>query len=233
MQHVPRRDAEFAQGTASPCVFRHHNRQLLMTVHGEDFKTVGPKEDLDWLEAQMQEHYKLTIQPRMGPGPQDAKEAIILNRVIRWTDGGIEYEAGPRQAEKLVAECGMTDTNTCATPGLRLSSEQLEKDAELPAHLHTAFRGAAARASFLAADRLDCQFGAKAICRWMSKPTEAAWQALKRLCRYLVGLRQEVHGLSRSSVEMGSCRLCTFQMQRTCKVRCGAVYSAYPFCILL
>ena len=154
--------------------------------------TVGPKEDLDWLEVQMQEHYELTIQPRMGPGPQDAKEAVILNRIIRWTESGIEYEADPRQAEKLVAECGMTDTNTCATPGIRLSFEQLEKDTELPKHMHTAFRGAAARANYLAADRLDCQFGAKEICRWMSKPTEVAWQALKRLCRYLVGLPRMV-----------------------------------------
>ena len=58
----------------------------------------------------MQEHYELTIQPRLGPGPDDAKEAVILNRIIRWTESGIEYEADPRQAEKLVAECGMTDT---------------------------------------------------------------------------------------------------------------------------
>jgi len=133
---------KFAQGTASPCVFRHSTRQMVMTVHGDDFTTVGPKVDLDWLEAQMQEHYELTIQPRMGPGPQDAKEAVILNRIIRWTESGIEYEADPRQVEKLVVETGLaSDTNSCATPGLRLSFGQLGKDVELPKHLHTAFRG--------------------------------------------------------------------------------------------
>ena len=93
----------------------------------------------------MPEHYELTIQPRMGPGPHDAKEAAILNRIIRWTGSGIEYEAGPRHADKLVAECGMPDTNACVTPGLRFSFEQLEEDTELPNHLHTAFREAAAR----------------------------------------------------------------------------------------
>ncbi len=50
---------------------------------------------------------------------------MTLNRIIRWTESGIEYEADPRQAEKLGAECGMTDTNTVATPGLRLSYNQL------------------------------------------------------------------------------------------------------------
>ena len=179
---------KFAQGTASSCVFRHGSRELVMTVHGNDFTTVGPKEDLDWLETRMHEHYELTIQPRLGPGPDDAKEAVILNRIFRRTDGGSEYEADPRQAEKLVAECSMTDTNTVATPGLLLSDGQLEKDEVLPAQLHTAFRGSAARANYLAADGLDCQFAAKEVCRWMSKPTGAAWQALKRFCRYLVGL---------------------------------------------
>ena len=65
----------------------------------------------------------------------------------------------------------MADTNTVATPGLRASFEQFEKDTELPQNLHTAFRGSAARANYLAADRLDCQFAAKEIRRWMSKPT--------------------------------------------------------------
>ena len=182
----------FSQGASSPCVFRHPTKELMMSVHGDDFTTVGAKEDLDWLESEMQAHYELTIQPRLGPGDGDAKEAIVLNRVIRWTDQGIEYEADPRQSEKLVTECGMAGTNSVATPGVRLSFDQLEKDTELPANLHTAFRGSAARANYLAADRLDCQFAAKEICRWMAKPTRAAWEALKRLCRYLVGLPRAV-----------------------------------------
>ena len=75
-----------------------------------------------------------------------------------------------------------------ATPGIRLSFSEVEKDEPLEEGLHIAFRAAAARANYLAADRVDVQFAAKEICRWMSKPTKHAWSALKRLCRYLVGL---------------------------------------------
>ena len=82
----------------------------------------------------------------------------------------------------------MSGVNAVATPGLRLSFDQVEKDTELPAKLHTAFRGSAARAHYLAADRLDVQFAAEEICRSMSAPTEGSWSALKRRCRYLVGL---------------------------------------------
>ena len=113
---------------------------------------------------------------------------MILNRIIRWTERGIEYEADTRQCEKFVAECGMFATNSVATLGLRLSFDQLENDARLPPDKHTAFREAATRANYLAADRLDVQFAAKEISRWMSKPTNTAWEALKRLCRYRVGL---------------------------------------------
>ena len=149
----------------------------------------------------MEEKYELMESAPLGPAHTDDKDVRVLNRVVRWTTGGVEYEADPRQAEKLVAECGMTDTNTCATPGIRLSFEQLEKDAELPKHMHTAFRGAAARANYLAADRLDCQFGAKEICRWMSKPTGAARQALQRLCRYFVGLPRMIFHYRWQTVE--------------------------------
>ena len=99
----------------------------------------------------------MTTQPRIGPGRDDAKEGLILNRVVRWTTEGLEYEADPRQAEKLIQECGLRDANTMATLGLRASFEETENDQPLEPRLHTAFRGAAARANYLAADRIDCQ----------------------------------------------------------------------------
>ena len=141
----------------------------------------------------MKKHYELTTQPRLGPAPQDGKEAVVLNRIIRWCDHGLEYEADPRQVEKLLAECGLTGANPVATPGQRLSFNEVEKDNDLEQFRVTAFRGAAARANYLAADRIDCQFAAKEICRWMSKPTENSWNASKRLCRYLAGLPRLVY----------------------------------------
>ena len=95
--------------------------------------------------------------------------------------------------EKLLAECGLTGVNAVATPGVRLSSSWVEKGDELEQFRVTAFRGAAARANYMAADRMDCQFAAKEICRWMSSPTQQSWLALKRLCRYLVGLPRLVY----------------------------------------
>ncbi len=184
---------EFEQGMSSPCLFRHPNRQLVCSVHGDDFTTTGAKSDLDWFEDMIKKHHECTIQERLGPGPNDAQEGIVLNRIIRWGTEGIEYEADPRQTEKLIAECGLTGANTVATPGVRMSFEEATKDSPLESRLHTAFRGAAARANYLAADRVDCQFAAKEICRCMASPSQASWNALKRLCRYLVGLPRMIY----------------------------------------
>ncbi len=166
---------------------------LRLSVHGDDFTACGAKQDLDWYEDELTKHYECTVQPRIGPGTDDAKEGVVLNRVLRWTDGGLEYEADPRQAEKLIAECGLTGSNTMATPGQRLAFADLEKDLPLQQRLHTAFRGSAARANYLSADRIDVQFAAKEVCRWMANPSEQSWAALKRLCRYLVGLPRLVY----------------------------------------
>ena len=104
--------------------------------------------------------------------------------MIRWCDGHIEYEADPRQAEKLISECGLEgpEVKQVATPGVKSSFHELEGDKPLEDRLHTAFRRSAARGNYLAADRLDAQFACKEVCRYMANPTERAWQALKRIC---------------------------------------------------
>ena len=63
----------------------------------------------------------------------------------------------------------------------------MEGEQELPERDHTRFRALAARANYLAADRPDCQFAAKEVCRLMSAPTELSLKAVKRLGRYLEG----------------------------------------------
>ncbi len=175
----------FVQGTASPNVFQHVARKISCSVHGGDFTSCGPATALDWFEAEVAKEYEVSVGPRLGPGPGDAKEARALNRVITWHEDRIEYEADPRQAEKLIAECGLNGAKSVGTPGVRVGFRELETDEPLPERLHTAFRGAAARGNYLAADRIDCQFACKEICRWMAAPSSQSWKALKRLCRYL------------------------------------------------
>ena len=92
----------------------------------------------------------------------------------------------PRQGEKLLHELKLDEkTNGCATPGVKPLAHQVEAETPLGPSEATPFRGHSARASYLAADRIDILFSAKEVCRFMSCPTDLANLALKRMARYL------------------------------------------------
>ncbi len=164
----------------------------MTSVHGDDFTTAGPKKQLDWLKRELEQQYELKENYRIGPGPKDLKEGRILNRIIRWTKHGIEYEADPRQAERLIVDLGLEGAKSVGTPGVKLTKEALAAEKALEEEKHTTFRGIAARGNYLAADRPDTQYATKEICRWMAQPTTSGVHALKRLGRYLEGHRRLV-----------------------------------------
>ena len=111
---------------------------------------------------------------------------------MRWTEEGLEYEADPRQVEHLVQDLQLEGAKTLGTPGCKATAEQLTEDKPVPAAQETPFRAVAARANYVAADRPECQFSAKDVCRWMSAPTTHSVASLKRLGRYLEGHRRLV-----------------------------------------
>ena len=50
-------EAGFSVGAASACVFRHREKRIVTTVHGDDFTSAGPKDSLDWLRDQLKAKY--------------------------------------------------------------------------------------------------------------------------------------------------------------------------------
>ena len=142
---------------------------------------------MDWFRAELEKLYELKEAARLGPGPEDDKEATVLNRVVRWTPEGLEMEADPRQAEKLLRDLKLdgAGVKAAASPGVRPTREQLDQDAALERQKCTPYRAVVARANYLASDRPELQFAAKEVCRWMSAPTDLSLAALKRLGRYV------------------------------------------------
>ena len=126
----------FKQGVACPCVFWHKSRSLVSSVHGDGFTTAGSKPDLDWFESELEAKYKLRRGGRIGPGKDDDKEGRVLNRVVRWTEDGLEYEADPRQAAKLIESNGLggEGVKSKVAPGLKPTSEKIDGEKELEQH---------------------------------------------------------------------------------------------------
>ena len=100
-------------------------------MHGDDFTSSGPADALDWFESSVASEYEISIGPRLGPGPNAAKQARALNRVVSWHGDRIEYEADPRQAERLIGECGLTGAKPMGTPGVTAAYQDHEADKPL------------------------------------------------------------------------------------------------------
>ena len=62
----------------------------------------------------------------MGPEARDDKEVSILGRVVRWTDKGVEYEAGPKHRRLILEHFGFDDS----TRGLAVNGEKEDREEE-------------------------------------------------------------------------------------------------------
>ncbi len=58
--------AGFEQGKASACVLVHPERKIAVSVHGDDFTAAGPKDQLDWFQKMLEDHYEVTVGGRLG-----------------------------------------------------------------------------------------------------------------------------------------------------------------------
>ena len=183
----------FQRGRASPCVFVHPERQVYLTVYGDDFSARGRKLDLDWYETRTQEVFELTLKGRLGHAKEDHHELCILSWVLRTCSRGVEYEADPRHAEEMIRSMDLEECNSVSTPATKETVDSIANDGPLLKEAETSFRAAAARSNNLSIDRPDCQFASKEICRLMTTPTRRGHASLKRLCRYLVARPRLVH----------------------------------------
>ena len=101
----------------------------------------------------------------LGPDPDQGKEVKVLNRIIRVTEEGWEYEADQRHGELIVQSLNLEEAKEVTTPGEDSKPwKEVEESEELSKAEGTDYRGLAARANYLAADRSDIQYAVKEIC---------------------------------------------------------------------
>jgi len=184
----------FVQGLASPCSFRHERRELMLTVHGDDFTVTGPTSALQWFKGKMQTRYEIKTNV-LGPDAGMQREIQVLNRTLGWGKSGITYEADQRHAEIIIQELCLKTGNAVVTPSVPEASDEANKrlnSPELTLSDSTRYRALAARINYLSLDRPDLQYAAKCVSKYMSAPREHDWTYIKRLARYLVGATRAV-----------------------------------------
>ena len=134
-----------------------------------------------------EELWTIDIRGILGPpGSKDVDHSIvILNRLVTWTDKGIELEADPRHVALLIQEVGCEGSKV-STP---LVKERIEEEAlnseELSEEQATMYRSASMRLAYLSQDRPDLLVLGKELAKGLRKPTQAHFQMLKRGVRHL------------------------------------------------
>ena len=102
----------------------------------------------------------------VGDEPGESKEESVLNRIIRRTQEGWEYEADQRHADIIIKAMNMEAGKEVGTAG---EDEKPWKEEEesvlLPKTQETEYRALAARAKYLANDRIDIQHAVKEMQR--------------------------------------------------------------------
>ena len=174
------------RGKASSVLFYNKATGLMCVVHGDDFTFLGEEKDLKEVKAKMEEWYEVTDRGMIGHGDRSKKEVSILNRDLKWMEDYLEYKADPKHRDLIIADMGiMGESKGLEAPCSKEDEVEVDGDECLSKPEGTALRRTAARANYLAQDRMDMQFGTMKICKGMSNPTRSSWRRLKRLARYL------------------------------------------------
>ena len=114
--------AGYVQGVASPCIFHNAESNTTIMVHGDDFVGVGRTAELSRIRAALEDKYKLKVEMLSGE-KSDVREVKILNKIVRWTDRGIELEADPRHAEIVIRELGLEGSTPSKIPGVKAEGD--------------------------------------------------------------------------------------------------------------
>ena len=89
------------------------------------------------MENELSKKYEIQTQ-RLGVGHGREAEVKILNRIVRWTAGGVEMEADPRHAELVVKQLNLEGCRSGSSPGVEGKEEEdLETDTQLSDELAT------------------------------------------------------------------------------------------------
>ena len=146
----------FVRGISNPCVYYNATRQLRALVHGDDYATSGSLQDLEWMRGELEGRFEMkTTMVGHSLAPNVVREGKILNRIVRATSEGWEYECDQRHVEVLIEQLGLEDSKAVATPGVEEALSDIDNDlhAFLGPEQASQFRALAARANYTSVEQ--------------------------------------------------------------------------------
>lgn len=90
-------DISMEAGAYSPFVFRRRCAGAVALVHVGDFLVSGRRDIVEGLKTALSQRWQIES-VAMGARAEDAKELLILNRKVVWSEIGTEYRVDPKHA---------------------------------------------------------------------------------------------------------------------------------------
>ena len=173
----------FVQGRATPCNFYHEGRCLRVNVHGDDFETLGPMDELKWFSEQLKKRWLVVERGILGPRSIEGTTQQIrhLNRIITWTSEGITWEPDPRHADLVVTGLGVSQRVATPLVKEKLNEDDDGDDEPLPPEDVKMFQSLTMRLGYLSQDRPDLQRAVRELAKGMSAPLRRHFVILKRV----------------------------------------------------
>ena len=138
------------QSKYSPSVYHNKECGLISLVHGDDFITVGNRKNIRWFKNNLEHRFEIKTKI-IGQGEGEDQEARVLNRIIRVTPEGWEYEPDQRHADILFQAMNLSGAKGVKAPGEDEKNwEMSENDQAVDPKEETHFRALAARAKKVA-----------------------------------------------------------------------------------
>ena len=174
-------DLGFEASRTSACVYVHHQRQVKIVAHVDDFLCTGPKVQLLGLRDQLKANFEVDGDI-LGPGEDEVRNAVFLGRRFGWRPWGFEIEADGRLVKGLLSEFAAEIGSPLEVPG---SKDENEGTEPMTAAEAARFRRGAAKFNYLSQDRADLSYASKEVSRHMARPMRGDEMKLLRVLRYL------------------------------------------------
>ena len=144
-------------------------------MHGDGFTILAAESVIKLIARNMEKRYKIKLRGILWPDRRDLKDIVILNRLLRWTNDGLEHGPDPRHVELMISQLGLQDAKAVTTPGVKASSQDPDEDGPLDGTMKSKFCALVARAKYLSQGSGDIQFSVKELSRKMSSPLGGKW----------------------------------------------------------
>ena len=108
----------FERGKYNPCLYWQRRWNIQTLIHGDDFVSVGSRESINRFKDHLERRFEIKT-AIVGEQAEENKEGQVLNRIIRITDDGWEYEPNQRHADMIIDALGLqTPFHACRRKGL-------------------------------------------------------------------------------------------------------------------